>query len=205
MDVSASVPEVVQSMMKNQVRLKYQILIPESYFKIRHQDWENGYTDEKRRQIIEAFTKKLNEQLSGTTNAYQSITTVFKQDEFGKEAFGKIEIIAIDDKIKKDSWVPSSAAADAQIVQGLGLHPSQIGLASEGGKMGAGSGSDQRESFNTAITTNTIDQDIILEPLNFVADFNRWDVTFMVDHTYHTTTNNQESGLQHSNTTTQME
>ena len=38
LDVSMAVPEVVYAMMRNQVRLKYQILIPESYFTIRYRD-----------------------------------------------------------------------------------------------------------------------------------------------------------------------
>jgi hypothetical protein len=121
-----------------------------------------------------------------------------------------VEIIAVDDKVKKDAWVPSSNAADAQIVQGLGLHPSQVGLQPEGGKMGAGSGSDQRESFNTGITVNTIDQNILLEPLNWIATYNaqvdpEWDVTFFIDHTYHTTTNKQEDGMQPTETTIEVQ
>ena len=117
----------------------------------------------------------------------------------------------MDDKIKSNAWVPSSEKADAQIVQGLGLHPSQVGLATEGGKMGSGSGSDQRESYNTGITLNTIEQEIVLEPLNWIAAFNaqtdpkNWDITFFIDHTIHTTTNVQESGLVPSPTTTVVE
>lgn len=210
-DVSISVPEIVNSMMKNQIMLKYQILIPETYFEVRHRDWQT-YTDEKREEVIDGLIKKINKELADTENAFKSITTLFKQDEVTSADIGKLEIIAIDDKIKKDSWVPSSNIADAQIVQGLELHPSQVGLAPEGGKMGAGSGSDQRESFNTGITLNTLDQDVILEPLNFIAKFNTekgndsaWDVTFFIDHTFHTTTNNQETGLSPSGTTLQVE
>ena len=209
MDASIAVPEVVNAMMRNQVRLKYQILIPESYFTIRYRDTWHTYTDEQRNEVIDELINKINDTLAGTTNAFQSITTIFGEDANGNPA-GKIEIIAIDDKVKKDSWVPSSQAADAQIVQGMGLHPSQVGLANEGGKMGAGSGSDQRESFNTEINLNTIHQEIVLEPLNLVARFNSlvdpdWDITFMMDHTFHTTTNNQESGMEPSDTSIQIE
>ena len=126
------------------------------------------------------------------------------------EALGKIEIIALDDKIKRDAWVPTSETADAQIVQGLGLHPSQVGLAPQGGKMGAGSGSDQRETYNLGISLNNIEQQIILEPLNWIAKYNAqsnpdWDITFFIDHTYHTTSNIRESGLDPSATTITVE
>ncbi|HQU51425.1 MAG TPA: hypothetical protein PK643_00355 [Saprospiraceae bacterium] len=207
-DAAIAVPEVVNSMMRNQVVLKYQILIPETYFSIRYVEWDS-YTDEQRKEAIDEVIQSINDSLVGTDNAFTSITTVFKQDPISGADVGKLEIIAIDDKVKKDEWVPSSTTADAQIVQGLGLHPSQVGLANEGGKMGAGSGSDQRESFNTGISLNTIDQRIVLSALNYVARFNArtnkaWDVTFFIDHTEHTTTNQQESGLKPSDNTIQV-
>lgn len=197
MEASSAVPEIVNAMMRNQIILKYQILIPESYFEIRYQDWST-YNDAQKEERRAELVKSINDNLSGTENAYASITTFFKQDISGNP-IGKVEIVAIDDKMKNDNWVPSSEKADAQIVQTLGLHPSQVGLGDRSG-MGAGSGSDQREGFNTGITLNTIDQEVVLEPLNFVAEFNarknkNWDVTFFIDHTHHTTTNNQESGL----------
>lgn len=199
-DVSIAVPEVVNAMMRNQVMLKYQICIPESYFTVRYPDWMT-YSFEQRETKIDDLITKINQELSDTDNLYKSIATVFRENELNGNSEGKIEIIAIDDKLKRDSWVPSSNVSDAQIVQSLGLHPSQVGLAPESGKMGAGSGSDQRESFNTGITLNTLDQQIVLEPLNFVADFNsrvdpEWDITFYIDHTFHTTTNKQETGLE---------
>lgn len=210
LDASIAVPEIVNAMMRNQVVLMYQILIPESYFEIRHRDWNTGYTDDEKGEIIDALITKINEELSGTDNSYKSISTVFKQHESTGAAEGKIEIIPIDEKVKKDSWVPTSDVADAQVVQGFGLHPSQMGLGNGGKGMGAGSGSDQREGYNTEISTNTIEQDVLLEALNFVAQFNsqaypEWDVTFFVDHTFHTTTNNQESGLQPSETSITIE
>ena len=209
-DASIRVPEVVNAMMKNQIILKYQVLIPEDYFRIRHQNWDN-YTDEERNKTIDTMIGAINSALKGEENAFTSIATVFKQSPINGEAIGKVEIIAVDDKLKKDEWVPSSETADAQIVQGLGLHPSQVGLAPQGGKMGAGSGSDQREAFNTAISTNNIEQQICLEPLNWIAQYNRkadpenWDITFFIDHTMHTTTNAQESGLQPSPTTLKIQ
>lgn len=204
LDASIVVPEIVNSMMRNQIVLLYQILIPESYFEIRHANW-TAYTDQEKDTEINKLIDTINDELSGTENVYKSISSVYKQHEVTGNAEGRIEIIPIDDKIKKDSWVPTSDVADAQVVQGLGLHPSQMGLGIGGKAMGAGSGSDQREGYNTEISTNTIEQDVILEALNYAATFNArknpdWDITFFIDHTFHTTTNNQESGLQPSDT-----
>jgi len=200
MDASKTVPEIVNSMMKNQIRLKYQILIPESYFTIRYRDSWSTMGDEERSKKIDDLVSEIDNNLKSPDNAYISITTVFNYDAVTKTELGKIQIIAIDDKVKNDEWVPSSEKSDAQIVQGLGGHVSHVGLAPESGKMGSGSGSDKREMYNIEISSNTIDQQIILEPLNWIAQFNartnpEWDVTFFIDHTRHTTINNQEDGM----------
>lgn len=209
LDVSAAVPKIVSSMQHNQLIIKYHILIPESYFEIRHSNWA-GYTDKQRKKVIDAYINKINSSLQGVDNIYTSISTVFREDIQTRQPLGKVEIIPVDDKLKKDAWVPSSDKADAQIVQGLGLHPSQVGLEGQGGKMGAGSGSDQRESFNTGISLNTLDQMIVLEPLNWLSRFNaqtdpEWDITWMIDHTHHTTTNKQESGMVPGENTLEIE
>lgn len=209
-DVNNAVPKIINSMMHNQVRLKYQILIPDTYFKIRYQNEWEGKTDEERIKIMDDLVKTINDRLSGTDNAYVSITTFFRELDGSNAQVGKIEIVPVDDKIKADSWVPSAEHSNAQIAMGLGMHPSQMGIGKSGGPLSAGSGSDQRESFNTGINLNTIEQEIILEPLNWVAQFNakvdpEWDVTFFFDHTYHTTTNDQESGMKASETTLEIQ
>lgn len=198
MEVSQNVPKIIKAMQRNQARIRYQVQIPESYFEIRWPKWQT-YDMKEREKLIDEVVKKLNNELTDTKNAYKTMTTLFRQDAMNREV-GKVEIVAVDDKIKRDSWVPDANTSDAQIVQALGLHPSQAGLQPQGGKMGAGSGSDQRESYNTQINNNTIDQAIILEDLNLVSKINRWNVTFMIDHTYHTTTNNKEDGLVNSST-----
>jgi hypothetical protein len=204
LDVSANVPRIVHSMQENQISIKYMVEISEEYFKLRHSDWFT-YTEEQR---FDAFVKKCAEietHLSGTDNVLRSFAYMVEEDAVTGQKRGTISITPLDDKAKTDTWVPSSATADAQIVQGLGLHPSQVGLSPEGGKMGAGSGSDQRESFNTAIGLNTMEQDIILEALNFVMAYNGWPYQFLIDHTAHTTTNNSENGLVPSSTTTTVQ
>lgn len=203
MDVSSDVPKIVRAMQKNQVKLRYIIYIPETYFIIRHPNWMT-YTDKARQDVIDGKVTELNDYLSGTDNVAKSLSMVFKENEITGAAMGKIEIMAVDDKFKGDAWVPDSYAADQQIVQGLGMDPSQMGLAPQSGKMGAGSGSDKRESYNLMITLNTIEQRLILEPLNYISKVNGWGVTFAVDHTAHTTTNNKEDGLLPSNQTTKI-
>lgn len=199
MDVAAAVPQIVDSLQRNQMKLVYQISIPTSYFNARYPEW-NNYDAKKKSELMDEISLFLQNELSDTGNAGKSIVTFFDTGRDGTP-LGKIEITAIDDKLKRDSWVPSSNAANAEIVQGLGLHPSQLGLGPDGGPLGAGSGSDQREGFNTANNVNTLEQEIVLSLANWAARFNRWDITFKMDHTFHTTTNNQEDGQVPSATT----
>jgi hypothetical protein len=193
LNVSANVPKIILGMHRNQVNIKYVIYIPESYFFSRYEGWKNMKLEAKKK-IIDKKILDLNNALTGTENAYNTISHVFKETANDFKEYSKIKIEAIDDKLKKDSWLPDANASDAQIVQAWGEHPSQMGLAQEGGNLSAG-GSNQRESYNTSISLNTPDQEILLEPLNFAMRFNGLPYKFFVDHTYHTTTNEQESGL----------
>lgn len=194
MDVSAQVPKIVAAMQKNQIVLKYIIAIPQSYFMIRYPDWQS-YTDVKRHELIDAKVKEINDYLAGGENAMKSIAYVFAQDEVNQNPLGKIEITAVDDKAKTGTWVPDSYAADAQIVQGFGMHPTNIGLAPQSGSMGAGSGSDKMQTYNQGILLNTKDQRLVLEPLNLVSRFNGWGLTCIVKHTHLTTQDNSRSGM----------
>jgi hypothetical protein len=113
-------------------------------------------------------------------------------------------IEAIDDKAKSDAWVPTSDHGDKQIVLGHGLPPSMFGLSNSNVRMNTQSGSANREGFNTVVTLNTPDQELLLMDYQLVATFNaangykNWDVTFAVEDISHTTTNTQESGLEPS-------
>ena len=195
MDVSAQVPKIVSAMQKNQIALKYIISIPETYFIIRYPDWTT-FDNAQRQAIIDAKIKDLNTYLAGVDNVFKSVAYVFKENEITGAPMGKIEITPVDDKAKNGVWVPDSFAADAQIVQGLGMDPSQIGLAPEGGKMGAGSGSDKMQSFNQMTLLNTPDQRLVLEPLNFISRYNGWGLTCLVKHTHLTTQDNSRTGVE---------
>lgn len=198
MDVSAAVPRIVSAMQRNQMTLKYVIAIPESYFIIMHPEWM-GYTNEKRQEIIDTKVKELNTYLSGVENVYKSISFVFRQHEVTGVAMGKIEITPIDDKAKQGVWVPDSYAADAQIVQGFGIHPTNMGLTSNSGSMGAGSGSDKMQTYNQGILLNTKDQRLALEPLNYASVYNNWGLTCVVKHTTLTTQDNNRQGVEVDN------
>jgi hypothetical protein len=198
MDVSSNVPRIVNAMQNNQVSLKYMILYPESYFIYRYPNWHSMSADE-RQKLFNEKQAEITTYLSGPDKAGKTLMSTFRENEHNGAPMGKPEIIAIDDKMKTGTWVPDSNFADSQIVQGLGLDPSQIGLAPEGGSMGSGSGSDKMQSYNQHILLNTPDQRLILEPLTWVANFNKWGngrkVIAVVKHTQLTTQNENRDGI----------
>lgn len=194
LDNAADVPAIVHSLQNNQIRLKYQILVDSEYFRILHPDWDN-YGHKSREAVVDKFEDDVNRKLVGTGKLYASIITVYDVDNLSQKAKGTIEIKAIDDKMKSDDWIPGAERANFEIVQGLGGHPTDFGLARENGAMGSGSGSDKREVWNTNILEGNMYKDVLLAPLNFIARYNKWNVRFMVDHTFHTTTNDQEDGM----------
>ena len=204
LDVSITVPEIVSTMQQNQVDLKFQIVIPQSFFQMKFKDGQWDMMSEKDRQkVVGEVVDNLNTALSDPSNRYKSFTNIVDDTIPGQQR-GQIQIIPIDNnKTKSGDWIPDSTTADAQITHAFTIHNSQIGLQNAGGKMGAGSGSDIRESHNTSLDLNTIDQQIALEALQYVSKINDWNIRFYIDHNYHTTTNNAESGIVQNDHSTQ--
>lgn len=193
-DVSADVPKIVRAMQRNQILVKYQLFIPDQYFIDRHQNWAM-MSFEEQQTIFKNKLKDINTALEGTTNAYASLAQMVRQDRVTGTVTGKIEIHAVEDKAKTDVWVPSSLSADSQIVTSLGGSAAMMNLQKEGGSMGAGSGSSQREDYNISIALNTMEQDILLEALRVVAAYNGWNASPYVQHDRHTTLNENSSGI----------
>ena len=65
--------------------------------------------------------------------------------------------------------------------------------------MGAGSGSDKLQSYNQHVILNTADQRVVLEPLTWVANYNKWGVNrkliAVVEHSHLTTQNENRTGI----------
>ena len=197
LDNAARVPEIVNTMMTNQAIIKYQIKIPSSYFELRYHETWGILSEAEREKKVDGYIKTLNAKLTDTDNVYKTLASIYEQDLNGNEK-GFVEIIAIDDKMKKDQWVPTADMANWEIISALGGHPSSSGMKQGSNTMGGGSGSNLRELHNIEINHSTIEQQQLLWELNYVARFNKWGIRFAFDHTFHTTTNNQEDGLERS-------
>lgn len=196
LDVANDIPEILNNLNKNQIKLKYHIKVPYTYWSSRYPKWDT-LTHEKQDELIEDKMKEIDDFLSNTKNAGKSFISHYSVDMNGKEVAGW-NIEAVDDKLDNTAYIPSSEKADEQITQALGYSPSLLGLQPAGGKMGAGSGSDKRESFNAAISLTKVEEDILLEPLYVVRDKNNWgeDIRFTFSHQERQTLDKNPTGSQ---------
>jgi hypothetical protein len=194
-DASILIPGTVTRYNRNRMKIAYQINIPTSYFIARDPDFET-YDAKKRIEIFQKEVARIDSILKDERNEYVTITSMFMEAIGTNDPYGKIEILPIKSESITSTWMPDSNVSDAKIVQGLGLHPSQMGLSPEGGKMGAGSGSDQQESFNTARFLSNVHHQIILFRLNSIVSLvNKWGVKFWNGGERHVTKNVNKSGV----------
>lgn len=193
-DSAKRVPVIINKMSDNAISMKYLVYVSEEYFKsvMGASAWI-ALTPKERQEKFDDFATQIKTQLVGTDNVFSSLTIMCK--EFNGQMVKNVVFEAVDDRAKNDTWIPTTNAADQQIVQGHSVNPGQIGLMPAGASMDRVSGSSNRQSFNTHVTMNTWLQRLMLSPYQLAADFNGWDCLFLVDDVTHTTTNQQESGI----------
>lgn len=172
LDISQEVPNFIKNVFKNQASLTYHIRIPYSY-------WDKNfpikdYPDvKKRRELIAAEIKKIENTLIGTENAKKTLVSHFAINDLGK-AEEKWDVDVIDDKYKNEQQLITSAAANSEILFSILVNPAVVGAMPSGGGPYAqnSGGSNIREAFlvNTALAW--VDQQNITFPLEDMLKFN---------------------------------
>lgn len=175
-DLAKSIPLFKKSLMKNQLSIKYHIETSESWWSWKYKDFAT-LTAAKRTELIQTELKNFNNILSGEANAGKSILSVFQSDPHTRKEYAGWRITPIDDKFKDGMYLEDSQEASSHHYSALGVDPTLLGNA-PGKGMGAGSGSDKRVAKNIYVSGLKPDQDIILEPLQFVADYNGWSAKY---------------------------
>jgi hypothetical protein len=159
--------------MDNSINIKYHISIPESYFLQLYP--EPDHTQDFRRKKYEEKVAEIINFLSGAKNVSKAFFTQYAVDKMtGKELPGwKIEVI--DNKINHEAYSQDYEDANSAILSALGVDPSLSGVLITG-KMGAGSGSEKRESymFHAKVKTRYA-RNLLLEPLELAMKLNGYD------------------------------
>ncbi len=170
--VAQAIPMFKKSLMTNQLSIKYHIEVSEAWWKWKYPDWDSLAAQKK----VDIRTEELqtfNDLMTGKNNAGKSIMSTFRVDPHTQKEYAGWRITAIDDKIKDGIYVEDSQEASSHHYSALGVDPTLLGN-SPGKGMGAGSGSDKRVAFNIYVNNCRTEQDLILEPYQFVADYNGW-------------------------------
>jgi hypothetical protein len=173
-EIANSIPEFKKAIFQNQINIKYHIEVSEDYFERKYKEDWHQFKPERRIEIRKNFVTEVDTALRDPKNAGGSLMSVMYKDNTGKVESG-LKITAIDDKYKEGSYLPEASAANSEILFALGVDPSLIGAGIPGGKLGAGSGSDKRESFLILSALSKSNRETTLEVFEFIQAYNGWD------------------------------
>lgn len=172
LDVAQSIPKFKKALMKNQISLKNLIQVPSWWW-----DWKYpGFSkmdEKKRKDIVSHEVDTFESFFKGDDNAGNSMLVTYISDPAFQKEYSGWKIEAVDNKIKDGMYIEDSNEASSHLLYSLSMDPAIIG-SQPGSKLGAGSGSDKRVAFNIYIDTVKAHQDLILEPLSWIGQYNGW-------------------------------
>jgi hypothetical protein len=172
LDVAVATPKILNAINRNMTLIKYHIEYSQEYWKFIYTDWDKK-SETRKIELIDQEIIRMNKFLTGIENAGKTYITFKVQDSQGKDMPG-CTVTPLKNTIEKDAYLPNNTAANAEIAYYQGIDPSQIGMETPGGKLGAGSGSDKRVAWNTQNLLLKPMEDCLLSPLNFISNFNGW-------------------------------
>jgi hypothetical protein len=172
LSVAQSIPEFKKYMFENQITLRYHVQIPTSFWTWKYHDWDSFTTVQK----VDAMKKEakfFEDTMTGNKGSFKTLITSYIADEIAQKEYGKWIVTELGAKNNSNLYIEDSGEASSHLLYALGMDPTLVGY-SIGKGMGAGSGSDKREAFNMYQLQCQMDRDIILEPLEFIRDYNNW-------------------------------
>jgi hypothetical protein len=174
LDISNNIPIAKQSLLKNNMAIKYHIRIPKTYWQDKYKKWSTLSPDEQKKIRSEELTA-MNDFLSGKENLMKTFISHYGIDRnTGKEIPGW-EILKIDNSIADGALTIDQAEANAMILFGLNIDPTLKGAGLPNSKQSSGSGSDKRTAFNIYRAQQYRNRQRFFAPLYFIRDFNKWD------------------------------
>ncbi len=172
LDVAQSIPRFKKALMKNQITLKNLIQVPSWWWDWKHKGFSQ-MPQEKRKEIMDLEVDRFEKFFQGEDSAGNSMMVTFISDPAHQKEYQGWKVDAVDNKIKDGLYIEDSNEASSHLLYSLGMDPAIIG-SQPGSKLGAGSGSDKRVAFNIYVDTVKAHQDLILEPLSWIARYNGW-------------------------------
>lgn len=188
-DISQAIPALKKALLNNQMHIKYQVLINDSFwvdlFKA------EGATDEKEKaKIRNKFYQDLNDYLAGQDAAGKALFSGFKYGNVKGEEQRSIVINKIDTEVKGGDYIDDSEAVTNVICYSMGVHPSLVGATPGKGK--SINGTEARELFTIKQSLCKPERDLITLPLYVAKAVNGWDqdIHFVIPNIMLTTLDN---------------
>lgn len=172
MPIAKEIPATKKAILKNQITVKYLVKIPASYWKLKYKDFDKK-PEKEQLEIYQNEVTRFNDFMSGAENAGKSLLVTI-QDGLSHQDFKEWKIEVIDDKLGDGKYIEDSQEADAHIFKNLNVDPTLFGAGPGKNTTSSGSGSDKRVAWNNYIIMCKPHQDVILQPLNFIAKYNKW-------------------------------
>ncbi|WP_333802562.1 hypothetical protein [Sphingobacterium multivorum] len=175
LEISNSIPSYKRAIFRNQAAIKYHVKISMSYWLTKYPKWASMGEAERTKAVNDQYDE-MDKYLTGTENAMKTFVSFFDINKLNGTSIPGIEIVAIDDKLKSDAYLPDGAAANAEILFSMLVNPAIFGLGMPGGSYGGANqgGSDIRESWLVMNAINAADRAIIYQMFDFVRDYNGW-------------------------------
>jgi hypothetical protein len=178
LDVHRSIPAFKKFMLRNQMAIKYHVKVDKAYWPMRFGAAWNKADDKGKEELIRGWVDYITKTLTNVENAGSMLMTQIEAGLDGKPAKEYVIIEAVPDPFKDGKYLDDNLEAAANIFYALGIDPTLVGFAG-GEKMGARSGgSDKREAHLIALHQMAPHRDMIIEPLEFIAEFNGWKKEF---------------------------
>jgi len=175
LEISNNIPGVKQSLLKNNMSIKYHIKIPKSYWEDKFKNW-NRKSAEEQTKLRQVEMNRMNEFLSGKDNVMKVFISHYGTDRSGKPLPGW-EIQKIDNSIQDGTLSIDQTEANAMIMFALNIDPTLKGAGLPNTKNSAGSGSDKREAKEIFLSNLGLARRRYLSWLYFIRDFNEWSPT----------------------------
>ncbi|WP_338765970.1 hypothetical protein WAF17_02765 [Bernardetia sp. ABR2-2B] len=174
LDLAEAIPLFKKTLLKNQITVKYVVHVPSYFWSWKYPDWAK-YDLDKKKELQKKVFDEFQTFMSGEENAGKVFFSLFAFNEKGGGTeYPGWRFEPLDDKIKDGIYLEDSQEANSNMLYALGVPSALIGNSPNDSGHGGGSGSDVREHMNLYWLLNTLHENILLQPLEFVAKYNGW-------------------------------
>ncbi|MCR9064469.1 MAG: hypothetical protein NXI00_10920 [Cytophagales bacterium] len=171
LDIAAKVTKTFDYLLTNQMNPKYHIEIDSEYMAKKYGDRWDAATPEEVNTIMLEELEHFHKMLHGPENSGNNIISTKRIDAVISKEYSDWTVNEMKGDTFDEKLLSLSQEAEKHIQKAVGIDPSLQG-STGGSKMGGGSGSDKRESFNIRMATAQRHVNHILSVYNWVIQYN---------------------------------